>query len=109
MTTQLELLFEAYRRARRDDKDTSKLAARNAERFAHTHFAAILEALRQGDGTIYEIAHRCWERGKGLNHVQVARRMPELARAGFVVDTGDTRPATGQPYKLSRCTVWRLK
>ena len=97
MSAQLPLDFR--RLARRNDPSTSKVAAARVIDFADGHYALIIAALAHGEATIYEIAER-----SGLSHVQVARRMPELAEAALVVDTGSTKPSpSGRP-----CRIWRL-
>lgn len=78
--------------ARKRDPETSKDAARRAVEFASGHHARIFEAL-QTPGTIYEIGQRC-----GLDHVAVARRLPEMAKAGLAQPTDDRRAG---------CRVWR--
>lgn len=85
-------------RARRDDKPTSKVAARRVSEFADDHFARIVAALLEhGPGTCWDIAG--WT---GLDHVAVARRMNELVAIRKVHDTKATRPSpTGRP-----CAVW---
>lgn len=89
-------------RARTCDPETSHAAAARVDGFAHEHFGKILVALKQGRGTIYQIAERC-----GLDHVQVARRLPELAAAvpAKVRPTGEKRPS---PKGGSPCRVWEL-
>ena len=97
MSAQLPLDFR--RLARRNDPSTSKVAAARVIDFADGHYALIISALSQGEATIYEIAERA-----GLTHVQVARRMPELAAATLVVDTGRTKPSpSGRP-----CRIWKV-
>lgn len=94
--TQLALEFT---RARRDDPETSKAAARNVENFAHGHYALIAGALKlHGPGTIYELA--AWTK---LSHVQVARRLPEMS--AIAERTGEKRPSPSG----NGCGVWRLK
>jgi len=65
-------------RSRRSDPATSHAAATNAERFASTHAARILAALKDGPATAHKIADMT-----GLTVVQVDRRLPEMARAGL--------------------------
>jgi hypothetical protein len=85
------------RRARRTDPQTSKTAARNAERFAASHAGRILEALRQGAATAHRLSDLT-----GLTVVQIDRRLPELQKAGFA------RPVVvlGQPLVLAGYRVW---
>lgn len=90
---QMALTFAAPA-ARRRDPDTSKAAARRALDFAAGHYARIYAAL-ETDGTIYEIGQRC-----GLDHVAVARRLPEMAKAGLAEPTAARREG---------CRVWRRK
>lgn len=86
-------------RARRRDPATSHVAAARADEFAHEHFGKILAALEQGRGTIHELAHRA-----ALDHVQVARRLPELEAAARARPTDETRPSPGgRP-----CRVWEI-
>lgn len=88
------------KRARREDPETSKDAAARAGEFAHGHYALILGALGiHGPQTIYELASRT-----GLSHVQVARRLPEMASSTpqMVRRTENTRPSpSGRD-----CKVW---
>lgn len=93
MNQQLALSFEPVR-ARRRDPATSQRSATRARQFAAGHFALILDALAQGDGTFKEVAERC-----GLERHAVARRLPELLQAGKVVRTDVER---------DNCAVWRL-
>lgn len=89
-----------FARARTNDPGTSHVAARGARAFAGEHCRKILAALRATDGlTIYEL-----ERATGLDHVAIARRLPELQSQGAAVPTDETRPgSTGRP-----CRVWRV-
>lgn len=87
-------LFSSRPAARRRDPETSKAAARRAVEFAAGHYARIFDAL-EADGTIYEIGQRC-----GLDHVAVARRLPEMAKAGLAEPTETRREG---------CRVWRRK
>ena len=71
-------------RARQTDPSTSHKAGRRASGFAAPHRALILASLMyHGEADIYEIAFRT-----GLDHVAVARRMPELRRIGLAEPTG---------------------
>jgi hypothetical protein len=98
VTEQLAIDFTA--RARRNDPHTSRAAAERVSKFEGAHFKAILRALEQGDGTIYEIASRT--AAPRLDHVQCARRLGELLAANIVERRGDTRPSpSGSP-----CAVW---
>lgn len=93
----VDLYSAAEHRARRSDPETSHAAAAQLSS-AEAHCGAILGALADGEATIYQIASRT-----GLNHVQVARRLPELKADGKAVPTGQTAAApTGR-----QCRVWR--
>lgn len=87
-------------RARRKDPETSHQAAAKASGLAQDHCRLITLALQEhGPQTIYELAART-----RLSHVQIARRLPELAAADFVVVTNETRAgSTGR-----QCRVWRI-
>lgn len=89
---QLSLILDPPR-ARRRDPETSHAAAKRAGSFAANHRERIKAALAQGPGNIYEIGARC-----GLDHVAVARRMPELFAAGVAIPEG----------KRDGCRIWRL-
>jgi hypothetical protein len=78
--------------ARRRDPSTSKDAARKATTFANHHRDRIHAALAT-PGNIYEIAKR-----SGLDHVAVARRLPELMKMGLAEPTEERREG---------CRVWR--
>lgn len=95
---QLDLDFRAAQRARRDDPETSKAAAAGASDFAAAHLAKILGSLvTQGKATIYELADRT-----GLDHVAVARRLPELEERQVARPTSEKRAGpTGRA-----CRVW---
>lgn len=82
--------------ARRSDPATSKAAARAAATFVSEHHQRILDALDFGC-TCHELAALT-----GLDHVAIARRLPELEAAGRVRKTGKTRPAANG----RQCTVW---
>jgi predicted ArsR family transcriptional regulator len=100
MPEQLSLDWTAPR-ARRRDPATSHMAAARVAEFAGEHHEKILEALRVGPGTIYELGDRT-----DLDHVQVARRLSELEAASppRALPTDATRPSPrGRP-----CRVWRL-
>lgn len=81
-------------RARRDDPQTSKTAARLSHGLASEHRRAILAVMRAGgDWTAHEIASRC-----GLTSVQVCRRFAELRDDGAIRETVNTRPTpSGRP------------
>lgn len=80
---QLTMNFEPVR-ARRHDPATSQRAAAKVERFAGGHFAKIREALALEPGTFKAIAAR-----SGLERHAVARRLPEMERAGIVRRDGE--------------------
>lgn len=85
-------------RARREDPDTSKLAAKSVA--AGSYRAAILEDLRQYPGsTMFETADRL-----GLPIQTISPRYVSLRRQGLIVADGKKRnAATG-----ALCTKWRL-
>jgi predicted ArsR family transcriptional regulator len=96
MTGQLDLDF--FKRARRSDPETSKAAAARVAEFEHAHHAVIVGSLlTQGPGTIHEIAART-----GLDHVAIARRLPELEQLRVARPTAETRPSP----KGRACRVW---
>lgn len=85
---------------RAQDPGTSIAAAEKARGAAKHHCEAIVRALEQhGDMTVREIGAKV-----GLTHVQVARRMPDLKRAGLaeVVQT-----PSGNDLERGGCRVWR--
>lgn len=94
----LQLPLDFEKRARRADPVTSHLAAAEVVHFAHAHHAKIVGSLiTQGAGTIYEIGERI-----GLDHVAVARRMPELEALNVARPSGATK--TGPTGR--QCRVW---
>jgi len=82
-------------RARRRDPDTSKAAAKRAERFAKSQAGRILAVFNGGEfSTWTALELSAWT---GLSVVQIDRRlheMPQIERAGFSRDG---------------YTAWRLK
>jgi len=96
---QLAIEFDARTHARRGDPGTSHEAAARVREFASGHCAVILTTLREyGGQTIDEIAKRTH-----LTAVQVARRLPDLQKAGKAAPTGEERlSASGRPER-----VWR--
>jgi predicted HTH transcriptional regulator len=86
-------------RARRTDPQTSKTAARNAERFAASHAGRIMEALKQGPRTAHGLAAMT-----GLSVVQVDRRLPELARDGLAAVLTDE---LGNAVVVGGYRVWK--
>lgn len=75
---QLTLTLEPPK-ARTRDPETSKAAAKRAERFQASHAGRVLEALRIHPMTAKEIAAHT-----GLSVEQVCRRAIELQRAGKI-------------------------
>ena len=82
-------------RARRADPETSHQAATKAASFAVNHRNRIMAVLTE-PLTIKEIAARC----PGIDHVAVARRMPELKDLGLAEPTEEKRDG---------CRVWKRK
>lgn len=81
--------------ARHTDPATSHLAAQMAIVFLDGHQAQILAALEDGPAGKSELARRT-----GLDHVAIARRLPELQREGKAHPTGRTVPsASGRPER----------
>lgn len=93
MSAQLCLLLPMPA-ARRMDPQTSKDAARKAVSFANNHRDRIHAALST-PGTIYQLAERT-----GLDHVAIARRLPELQRMGLAEPTAD---------KVDGCRIWQRR
>lgn len=86
-------------RARRNDPATSKIAARGASDLAAAHEAKIRMALRTVvNATIYEL-----EPLTGLDHVQIARRLPYMNDCS--PDDNNTRPG---PNKGRPCRCWKI-
>lgn len=98
MSATAQLALDFTKRARRDDPVTSHQAAAQVQEFAHHHHAKILGSLiTQGRATIHELAERL-----GLDHVQIARRLPELQALAVARPTDETKPSPkGRP-----CRVW---
>lgn len=94
---QLDLLDPP--RARESDPATSHAAGRRASEFAHAHAALILAALGKGPKTMHEVAA-----ATRLDGHAVARRLPELERAGQVRVTDQLRPSPSGRM----CRVWEL-
>ena len=83
-------------RARKCDPDTSKSAAQSVSAFEADHFDRIKAALERAPGTIHDLATRT-----GLDHVQIARRLPEVS---WAIPTEEKRPGpSGRP-----CRVWTI-
>lgn len=93
---QLSISFSELARARRSDPATSKLAGINAARFANSHKARILAALRQhGPRSAHELSLLI-----GLTVVQIDRRLPEMGSAVAVMKQG------GIDVTRGGCRVW---
>jgi len=85
--------------ARRTDPETSHKAAATVKVFANVHYKLILASLEFHPGeTIYQIADRTH-----ISHVAIARRLPELERAGLIRTEGERPGPTGR-----MCRVWWL-
>lgn len=90
---QLALTLEPPK-ARTRDPETSKAAAKRAERFQASHAGRVLEALRIHPMTAQEIADHT-----GLTVVQVCRRLPEI-------DGVRVMTVGGQPFERDGFRVW---
>lgn len=90
------------RHARRQDPETSKIAARRATKVCSEHLRRMLEAMMAGgsrDWTPHELSAAC-----GLSPLQVSRRIHDAYEDGRIVESGNARPTpSGRP---ARC--WRL-
>lgn len=96
--TQLSINF-AETRARRSDPESSKVAARNAEKFAQSHAGRILAVLKlHGPMSPAQMFDHT-----GLSVVQIDRRGKEMREAGLVkfkrLDDGAIEMHAG-------CQVW---
>lgn len=89
---QLSILFAPLPRARKKDPDTSHRAATKAAGMAVNHRNRIMAVLDRPQ-TIKEIAARLGD----LDHVAVARRMPELKELKLAHPTEERRDG---------CRVW---
>ena len=89
--------IQVVRRSRRTDPATSKQAAQNSTRFANSHKARILEALKEGPHTASGIAAMT-----GLTVEQVDRRLCELERAERIeyVATEDGQSVSVGGYRV---------
>ena len=100
-------LFANYEqpRARKRDPETSHKAAERVQDFAAGHFALILETLKRfGPLTIDELSAR-----SALDKWAVARRLPELERAGSVrVLQRDGRDVTRPGTSMRQQRVWEV-
>lgn len=99
-TNPRQLSFDEIRRARAEDPQTSKAAARRSHGLAAAHRAAILRVLGQGgEWTAGEIAAAA-----GLQSLQVSRRLAELRDDGEIEATALLRPT--ETGRMAGC--WRL-
>lgn len=81
--------------ARQTDPATSHIAAQMAIVFIEDHCSLILAALHQGPAGKTALAE-----ATGLDHVAIARRLPELERQGKARPTGRTvRSGAGRPER----------
>jgi hypothetical protein len=87
-------------RARRNDPETSKAAARSIGNFADNHCRLIYEAIRQfGPMGKTRIAQKA-----GIDHVAVGKRLPDLQRCGVAYPTDKTeKSGSGRQER-----IWRL-
>jgi len=76
--------------ARRSDPETSHAAAEASAEFRGEHHRKILEVL----GWYGPLGKSGIAKLSGLDHVAVARRLPELQRKGLASPTGRTVPST---------------
>ena len=99
---ELDLLTWARDHAHQRDPGTSLAAAHRAREFAGTHCGLIQVMLRAHPKglTSLEIAARTQ-----LPYHEVARRIPDLKRAGLVIDSGERRR---NPSGL-QAAVWRAR
>lgn len=94
---QLDLSFDPRTHARRHDPATSAMAAERVKEFASGHCKTILDCLQEhGPQTIDEIAKRT-----DLTSTQIARRLPDLQKAGKTLPTDQTRlSASGRQERV---------
>lgn len=95
------MIVNAVPLARKSDPETSHQAAKDATPRAGTHRARALQALREAGPnglTDFELAERT-----GIAQTSIGVRRKELADAGYVKPTGQTRPAPSG----SAAMVWR--
>lgn len=90
---------EARVRIRANDPASSMKAAEKVASTAKKHSESILRALIDRDMTVKEIAAAI-----GITHVQVARRMGELQKAGLAVVV---QTQSGHDLEREGCRVWR--
>lgn len=89
--------------ARATDPATSAAAAASMVDHVSGQCRQVLEAVAWSPATAYDVVVHLQSRRRSIQQSVAARRLTDLARAGFVADTGDTRPgSTGRPL-----TVWR--
>lgn len=91
-------LFNPKHLYRSSDPFTSRLAAESSGTFRSAHHRKIYEALKEQDGTPYEIAKRC-----GLEVAAVFRRMNELEKTGKIHPVGERRGPSGR-----LCRIWSI-
>ena len=93
---------EWWKRVRKTDPVTSRIAAQTMNKMDAKHQARILYALRKyGPLIAHEIAD-----ATSLDHVQVCRRLPELESDGLVFETGETRNSpSGRPARVWSITT----
>lgn len=91
--------FAPQPRARNRDPATSHAAAASMRACVGHQAGRILYALKHGGpGTCWDISARC----VGLDHVAIARRLPELEQGGYARPTGEERPGPNG----RACRVW---
>ena len=102
----------AVTHAHQGEPETAVAAAHRAREFAGTHCDLIQAVLRVHPAglTSHEIEVLLHARGIahghcGLSYHEVARRIPDLKRAGLVVDSGERRR---NPSGL-QAAVWRVR
>jgi hypothetical protein len=91
--------YDPMKAVRADDPVTSVEAAEKADKFAETHYALIVDALRaHGEKTAKEL-----EPLTGLTNVEICRRLPEIRgeRVDLVFD------ANGDVIRRGGSRVWK--
>jgi predicted HTH transcriptional regulator len=79
--------FDMFKQVRRNDMNTSWLAAASIESLAQQHKAIVYRAIkRNGPMTSEEVADCC-----DLTFSQVWRRVSDLKRDGLIEDSGERR------------------
>lgn len=94
-------LDDAINRARRTDPETSWVAANDAKKFAGEHYRIILRFLAS---ISYPAHYLDIENGTVLERHQIARRLPELKSAGFIMECGTKDLGTsrkGTSYRIT--------